>query len=661
MVGPDGRPLADLDPNSPRRTRRNRPFWVLLKEFWGMIRGHRVTVGLCIGTVTIAALVTLAAPASTKVAIDYILHTPPAPLPAWTPEWIVGLSRMDRLWALGGALMALTVVAVTTGIWGRYQMTRMTQLMRASVRRRVFDHTVRLPLHRVYELKSGGAASILREDAGQAADLLFSLMYNPWRAIVMLVGSIVVIGLTDWHLLVGALALLPAAYFTQRAWIGRIRPLFREVRATRTMIDAHATEAFGGMRVVRGFVRQRAEAARFIRNNHLMARKEMLAWWWSRAIEIVWQILLPAGSVAVLIYCGNRVLNGTMTLGDVMMFSSYLILLLSPLESLSASATGIQAELASLDRILDLLAEPQEFEEKGGGGTVEGGGSKRDSAAPVPRSPILSRADISIRGLAFKYPKGQEWVLREIDLDVPGGSTVALVGPSGAGKTTLCNLVARFYDATEGAILLGGRDIREIPVDEYRSLLGIVEQDVFLFDGTVRENIGYARRGVSLADIRSAARAANADGFIEKLEKGYDTLIGERGVRLSGGQKQRIAIARAILAKPRILILDEATSNLDSESEALIQESLGVLMGRGGRGEGGRGREEGPPTSFVIAHRLSTIRNADLIVVIDHGRIIERGTHAELIAQHGRYWRMLERQMTRPEDQVAAVKEGMGS
>jgi ATP-binding cassette, subfamily B, bacterial len=634
--------LGDEDPNSPRRTRRNRSFWVLLREFWKMIEGHRVTVGLCLCTVTIYALATLAAPASTKIVLDYILAKEPKPLPDWVPTH----NPRELLWWVGGSLMSLTIVAILATIWGRYQMTRMTQMMRARVRRRVFNHTVRLPLHRVYELKSGGAASILREDAGQAADLLFSIMYNPWRAIIQFVGTLTIIAWIDWKLLLGAIALLPAAYFTQRAWISRIRPMFREVRNTRTMIDSHATESFGGMRVVRGFVRQRAEAARFIRNNHLMARQELLAWWWSRIIEIVWQVLLPAGTVGVLIYGGNRVLDGSLTLGDMMMFSAYLIGLLSPLESLSASATSIQAELASLDRVLDILDEPEEFGESHAALSV---GSVA-SAVRHPTSHITHpQGHIRLENVSFKYPKGQDWVLQDVDLDVPAGSTVALVGPSGAGKTTLCNLVARFYDVTQGRVTLDGIDIRDIPVDEFRRLLGIVEQDVFLFDGTVRENIGYARRGVGMSQIRAAAKAANADGFIEKLDaggRGYGTLIGERGVRLSGGQKQRIAIARALLADPRILILDEATSNLDSESEHLIQQSLRTLM---------QGR-----TCFVIAHRLSTIRHADLIVVIDHGRIIERGTHTELLAREGRYWQMLQRQMTSAEDQAAAVKESVG-
>ncbi|MBY0311308.1 MAG: ABC transporter ATP-binding protein/permease [Phycisphaerales bacterium] len=635
-------PREELDQNAPTRTKRSRGFWVLFSEFLTLTLGHRALIIACIGTVTISALVGLAVPASTKIALDYILTNNPGP--SGLPEWIPTRDAKQLLWLLGAVLVVLAIISVSVGTWGRWQMTTLTHKTRAKVRRRVFAHAVRLPLTRVYDLKSGGAASILREDAGQAADLLFSMLYNPWRAVVQLVGTLIILAYTDWRLLVGATLLIPAAWFTQKTWIARIRPLHKAVRATRTTIDGHATEAFGGMRVVRGFVRQSAEGARFIRNNHLMSRQELLTWWWSRFIEMLWMVLLPAGSAAVLVYGGSRVLDGTLTLGDVMMFSAYLLMLLGPLESLSASATSIQAELASFDRILDLLSEPQEFAP-----TVAPVAGTILAATPRPRGePITSaRGHITFRNVSFAYPKRGptdsevEYALRDVDLDVRAGSTIALVGPSGAGKTTLCNLVARFYDPTSGTITIDGRDIRDFDPDTYRHLLGIVEQDVFLFDGTIAENIGYARIGgavggrePTLSDIRAAAKAANADAFIAKLEQGYDTLIGERGVRLSGGQKQRIAIARALLADPRILILDEATSNLDSESEALIQDSLRSLM---------RNR-----TCFVIAHRLSTIRHADLIAVIENGRIVERGTHAELVAKGatGRYFKMLQRQIT---------------
>ena len=614
------------------KNKRGRTFLRLFAAFWTFTRGHRGWLTLGLFTVSVVACTGLFIPASTKIAIDYIIMQ--NPLPEGTPLWIVERmsgSPVGMLWWLGGTMIGLAFFGTMVGTVGRWQFTRITKRIQTNMRRIAFDHAVRLPLHRVHHYKSGGMSSLLREDAGTAGDLLFTVIYNPWRAIVQLVGTLLILAYVDVRMLAAGLAIIPLVWFTHRTWISKIRPFFRDQKMVRQRVDAATTEAFGGMRVVRGFSRERSESTRFTTGQHFMVRIEVLTWWWSRVLEIIWSVLIPAGSAGVLIYGGSQVLKGNLTIGDLMMFSTYLLMLLGPIESLTSSAASVQTNLAALDRVLDLLEEPLEFS-----GAV---GASADGLLTVTKEQTLGRIDIV--DVSFGYPRpapprrdptqDQESegvgegdpVLREITLNVAAGETIALVGPSGSGKTTLCNLIARFYDPTRGHIYIDGIDLRAIDVRTYRTLLGIVDQDVFLFDGSVAENIAYSRRDATARMIMDAAMAANAHGFITELERGYSTLIGERGVRLSGGQKQRVAIARAILADPRILILDEATSNLDSESEALIQGSLFDLM---------RGR-----TCFVIAHRLSTIRNADRIVVLDSGQMVEVGTHAELMEKSGRY------------------------
>ncbi len=349
-----------------------------------------------------------------------------------------------------------------------------------------------------------------------------------------------------------------------------------------------------------------------------MIRKQQYTAVLGRLLGTGWSVFGPAIGVVIVWYGGSMVLHKQMKLGDLIMFQSYIIMLLGPVAQMIDSIQNVQQNLGALDRVVDVLEEPADLPD-------------RPNAKPVADA----RGHIELRDVRFSYVPDRA-VLAGVSLDIPAGTTLAIVGPSGSGKTTLVNLVARFFDINSGQILLDGSDIRDLRLDDYRGLFAMVLQDVYLFDGSILDNIAYGRRHATPDQIIAAAQKANAHSFIIELDKGYETIVGERGSKLSGGQKQRISIARAILADPRILILDEATSSLDTHSEQLIQDSLRNLMAN--------------RTTLVIAHRLSTIMHADCIVVLMDGVIVEQGTHDELLERHGVYHDMFTQQFRRHRD-----------
>ena len=525
---------------------------------------------------------------------------------------VIGEGNAQLLMPLAAAVGAATLVQAGTSFALSQVLGVMAQRAITDMRKALQAHVSRLPVSYFDSTKTGVLISRIMTDAEGIRNLVGTGLVRLTGGLVTAAIALVVLFALNWKLTLTILLILSVFGGGMAFAFNRLRPIFRDRGKINAEVTGRLAESLGGARVVKAYVAERSEALVFARGAHRLFRRVAKAVTGVSAIGAFATVIMGIISVLMIVVGGRAILAGTMTLGDFVMYIFFTGLVAMPLISIAEIGTQITEAFAGLDRIREIRMMATEAD------------------ADVEREELGAvSGEITFDDVSFEYNPGV-LVLKNVSFTAPAGSTTALVGSSGSGKSTLISLVMAFNHPLSGKVELDGRDLESIRLRDYRGLLGVVLQENFLFDGTIAENIAFSQPHASIDEIREAARVAHANEFIEEFEDGYDTVVGERGVKLSGGQRQRIAIARAILADPRILILDEATSSLDSESEAKIQDGLRTL--RQGR------------TTFVIAHRLSTIRSADQILVLEGGEIVERGTHNELLARRGRYRQLYDKQ-----------------
>lgn len=484
----------------------------------------------------------------------------------------------------------------------------------ADVRSSLYEHIQRLSL-RFYENKqTGNLMSQLINDTDLLENLIAHAIPDLTANILTLLGVVAILLRVNASLTLLSILPVPLIVLAMQAFDKYVRPAFRTRQRKLGELNATLNDNLSGVLEIKAFTREEAEAVRL--KGHIMQYRDSMlhALRLMATFHPLIEFSSSLGTIILIYFGGKFILGQTLAIADLVAFFLYLDLLYQPVREMSKVWESVQQALAGAERVNELFKEAPSIIEK-------------PDAIPLPEG---SKGTITLYNVSFGYEKGIP-VLRQINLQIPHGKVVALVGPTGVGKTTLVNLIPRFYDIDEGSITIDGFDIRDLTIKSIRQRISIVLQNIFLFHGTVRENILFGRQDATEEELYLAAKVANADEFIERLPEGYDTMIGERGVKLSGGQRQRIAIARAVLKNAPILILDEATSSVDTETELLIQQALKKLMvGK---------------TVIIIAHRLSTIRNADLIVVLEGNQIVEQGTHQELMKENGLYKRLIEVQM----------------
>jgi subfamily B ATP-binding cassette protein MsbA len=584
-----------IPPKVPKKSSSER-----LRELWPDIREmmHPRRKVLVVGFVlmAISRVCGLVLPTSTKYLIDNV----------------IGKHQLNLLTPLVLAVLAATVIQGATGFAITQLVSKAGQRLIAELRAKVQAHIGRLPVAYYDANKTGTLVARIMTDVDGIRNLLGTGLIELAGGI--LTALLVLAFLLRISPLLTGIALVIIIGFASvlRKAFGTIRPIFRERGKINADVTGRLTESLGGVRVVKGYHAEAREEAVFESGVQRLLDNVLKSLTATSFMSLAATVLMGAVG-AVIMYVGARQITAhVMTLGDFVTFTALLAFLIAPMFQLVSIGTQLTEALAGLERTREVLRERPE---------------DQDPRRTVSLPPIIGQ--VIFDHVNFAYDSGKT-VLHDVSFGSEPGTVTALVGPSGSGKSTIIGLIAAFHGPESGTVLVDGVDLSSIRLDSYRTQLGVVLQETFLFDGTIWENVLFARPHATKEQALEACRIARVDEFAEGFEKRYETIVGERGVKLSGGQRQRVSIARAILADPRILILDEATSNLDSESEGMIQEGLRYLM---------QGR-----TTFVIAHRLSTIRRADQILVVETGRIIERGTHAELYAAHGRYYDLYTKQ-----------------
>jgi ATP-binding cassette, subfamily B, bacterial MsbA len=495
-----------------------------------------------------------------------------------------------------------------------YLMASVGERVIAGLRRTLYTHIQTMPLSFFADLHSAELMSRIVTDVNRLARVSSTVLVMTLRQVLMIVALLSVMLVREWRLALIAIVVFPFVGLAVRSIGRRLYRINKRSQEKVAELNVLLHEAFSGMKIVKAFGREGHEAERFDRVNRRLLDLALKDHRTDEITDPLMEVLAAFGIMGALWYGGHQVIAGAMTPGDFFSFTAALALIYGPVRQLSRIMNTVQQSTSSVERVFEILDRPPAIADRNGARALPG-----------------FREAIRFENASFRYPGSPEPTLRDISLEIRRGEVVAFVGMSGAGKSTLMDLLPRFHDVTAGRITIDGHDLRDITQASLRAQIGVVTQETFLFSDSVHYNIAYGRPGASLDDVRRAARQAHAEDFIQASPEGYATLVGERGVRLSGGQRQRLAIARAFLKDPPILILDEATSDLDAESEFMVQQALADLMQH--------------RTVLVIAHRLATVRNADRIVVVHEGRIAEIGRHDELIARDGVYRRLYALQM----------------